>query len=226
MEPPAAPPPKSVPYITLAFHQEVGHHTCQRVFRSQGGDPAGKRYRGTTEAQVKSMWSWVAVGLLTMSAGAWFPGSVAAQATREPVEADWVLSANPFLLLAEWFNVDLERRVGKAAALDVQGSLITLDGGDEDYMSVNATYRFYPQGAALTGFYFGPKAGIHRVDDLTQDAVVFGAGFELGYNWLLGVDRNFAIGLGLGASRLFGGDLDEDSVYLPTARLVNVGWAF
>ncbi len=175
---------------------------------------------------MKSMWSWVATGLLSMGAGVLIPGSVAAQATREPVEVDWVLSANPFLLLAEWFNVDLERRVGDGAALDFQASYITLDGGDEEYMSVNATYRFYPQGAALTGFYFGPKAGIYRVEDLTQDAVVFGAGFELGYNWLLGVDRNFAIGLGLGASRLFGGDLDDDSAFLPTVRLVNVGWAF
>jgi len=166
------------------------------------------------------------MGLVSLSSGALLPGSAAAQATREPVEVDWVLSANPFLLLAEWFNVDLERRVSDGAALDFQGSFITLDGGDEDYMSVNVTYRFYPQGAALTGFYFGPKAGIYRVEDLTQDAVVFGAGFELGYNWLLGVDRNFAIGVGLGASRLFSSDLDDGSEFLPTVRLVNVGWAF
>ena len=175
---------------------------------------------------MKSKWKWVAMGLVAFGGDASVSSGVQAQATREPVDADWVLSANPFLLLAEWVNVDLERRVGDAAALDFQGSLITLEDGDEDYMSLNVTYRFYPQGAALTGFYFGPKAGVYRVSDLDEDAVVFGAGFDLGYNWLLGVNRNFALGLGIGASRLFGGDLDDASAYLPTVRLVNVGWAF
>ena len=165
--------------------------------------------------------AWLALGVLAAS-----PAAGEAQATREPVEVNWVLSANPFLLLAEWVNVDLERKVGDAAALDFQGSIITFDNGDEDYMSLNATYRYYPQGAALTGFYFGPKVGVYRVDDSTTEATVFGAGFELGYNWLLGANRRFALGLGLGASRLFGGDLEDSSAYLPTVRLVNVGWAF
>ncbi|NNF28498.1 MAG: DUF3575 domain-containing protein [Gemmatimonadetes bacterium] len=170
--------------------------------------------------------NWVVGAWIALSGVALLPLAGEGQATREPVDANWVLSANPFLLLAEWVNVDLERKVGDSAALDFQGSLITLDGGDEDYMSLNATYRFYPQGAALTGFYFGPKVGVYRVDDLADEVTVFGAGFELGYNWLLGVNRNFALGLGIGASRLFGGDLDDNSAFLPTVRIVNVGWAF
>ena len=40
------------------------------------------------------------------------------------------------------------------------------------------------------------------------------------------MNRNFALGLGIGASRLFGGDLEDTSAYLPTVRLINVGWAF
>ena len=124
--------------------------------------------------------SWVVRTWLALGGLGAIPLAGEAQATREPVDVDWVLSANPFLLLAEWVNVDLERKVGESAALDFQGSLITLDDGDEDYMSLNVTYRFYPQGAALTGFYFGPKVGVYRVEDVTADGTAFGAGFELG----------------------------------------------
>ncbi|NNM33452.1 MAG: hypothetical protein HKO53_10320 [Gemmatimonadetes bacterium] len=65
--------------------------------------------------------------------------------------------------------------------------------------------------------------GSTRVDDLADEVTVFGAGFELGYSWPLGVNRIFALGLGMGASRLFGGDLDDNSAYLPAVRIVNVG---
>ena len=54
----------------------------------------------------------------------------------------------------------------------------------------------------------------------------FGLGFELGYNWLLGAKKNISIGMGAGATRLFGGDLNGASLTIPTVRLVNVGIAF
>ena len=164
--------------------------------------------------------------VLTLALAAAVPLEGEAQSVRDPVAQDAVISVNPFLLLAEWFNVEFEHKTGERATLGLQASLVTLDAGAEEYQSVNAIYRYYPQGAALTGFYFGPRAGIFRVEDGLDEATVFGAGFELGYNWLLGADANFAIGLGIGASRLFGGDLDNDSAFLPTVRLINVGWAF
>jgi hypothetical protein len=48
----------------------------------------------------------------------------------------------------------------------------------------------------------------------------------VGYNWLLGANRNFYIGMGIGAIRLFGGDLGDSSETIPTLRLLNIGWAF
>jgi hypothetical protein len=94
---------------------------------------------------------------------------------------------------------------------------------------VNGFYRFYPQGAALSGFYIGGRLAYHRVDDDFDDddeGNAFGVGFDLGYTWLLGADRNFYIGLGIGATRLFGGDIDGDRVVIPSIRLINIGFAF
>jgi hypothetical protein len=108
----------------------------------------------------------------------------------------------------------------------VSGSWISFDEGDEKYRSLNAFYRYYPQGAALTGFYFGGRAGGYSVSDSNEDNTVFGFGLEVGYNWLLGANRNFYIGLGIGAIRLVGADLEDASATIPTLRLLNIGWAF
>ena len=156
------------------------------------------------------------------------PGAVEAQqpGTKAPVPHDQVLSANPFLLLWEWTNVEYERKITPTGTVGLAGSWISLDEGDEEYKSLNAFYRYYPQGAALDGFYLGGRAGVHQVSDIDDEGTAFGLGIELGYNWLLGQNRNFYIGLGVGAIRLFGADLEDDSATIPTIRLVNVGWAF
>ncbi len=146
--------------------------------------------------------------------------------TKPPVPHQQALSTNPFALLFEWFNAEFERKVGPTATVGLAGSLVSLDGGSEDFASLNALLRYYPQGAALDGFFFGSGAGVYHVDDNDDSANVFGFGLELGYNWLLGADRNFVISLGVGATRLFGGDLEDVSVTIPTVRIVNLGWAF
>jgi hypothetical protein len=156
------------------------------------------------------------------------PGRAEAQqaGTKEPVAHENVISANPFLLLFEWTNVEYERKVSPTGTVGASGSWISFDEGDEVYRSLNAFYRHYPQGAALTGFYFGGRGGVYSVSDSDEDHTVFGFGFEVGYNWLLGANRNFYIGLGIGAIRLFGGDLEDASATIPTLRLLNIGWAF
>jgi hypothetical protein len=91
--------------------------------------------------------------------------------------------------------------------------------------------RYYPQGAALKGFFLGGRTGVYHVahdDDRIDDdqATFFGAGFELGYTWLMGRQQRIGVSLGAGANRLFGADLDGASLTLPTVRLVHVGIAF
>ncbi len=148
-----------------------------------------------------------------------------AQATGEPVPHTRVLSANPFALLYGWFNLDFERVIGESTSFGGQGSLVTLDGGDEDFFSLAAFLRYYPQNAVLSGFYVGPRLGIYRVDDVGENEAALGFGFETGYAWLLGRDRNFHISMGIGATRLFGLDVDA-SATVPTIRLINLGWAW
>jgi hypothetical protein len=63
-------------------------------------------------------------------------------------------------------------------------------------------------------------------DDTGDSGTVFGAGFELGYNWLLGAKKQLYVSLGAGADRLFGADLEDVSVVIPTVRIINVGIAF
>jgi hypothetical protein len=148
----------------------------------------------------------------------------AQEGTRTPVAHKQVLSANPFLLMFKWFNTEYERKINESNTWGVSGSFFSLED-NEDYMSAQLNYRFYPQGAALTGFYLGGRGGYHHVDVDRDDGQFFGMGFEMGYNWLFGTNRRVSLGLGGGATRLFGGDLDGASMAIPTVR-INVGFAF
>jgi hypothetical protein len=155
------------------------------------------------------------------------PATTAAQeGTRAPVTHQQVVSTNPFGLMFEWFNAEYERKATRSSTWGLSGSLFSLDGGDVDYANGAFFFRYYPQGAALTGFYVGGRAGIHRASADRESAVFYGLGFEIGYNWLLGASRKFSVGIGVGATRLFGNDLDGVSLTIPTVRLVNIGVAF
>ncbi len=157
-----------------------------------------------------------------------FPGQAEAQdpGTRTPVPDEQVISANPFLLLFEWFNGEYERKVSPTMTLGVGASRFSFDDGDESYTGLNGFVRYYPQGAALSGFSLGGRLGIHSVSDDDDEGEAYGMGVDIGYSWLLGSERNFYIGLGIGATRLFGGDIEGGRVVIPSIRLINIGFAF
>jgi Protein of unknown function (DUF3575) len=146
------------------------------------------------------------------------------EGTTTPVARNQVISASPFLLMFKWFNVDYERRVSPSVTLGASGSYLPVDGFDYGRATLHA--RYYPQGAALTGFYMGGQTGIHRAGTKRDHGVFFGAGVDVGYAWLLGAKRNHAFSVGLGTTRLFGRDLDGYALMIPNARLVNIGFAF
>jgi hypothetical protein len=160
------------------------------------------------------------------------PGAVHAQDDMSRAAGRNVLSANPFLLIATWFNAEYERVISATSTVGVRLSTFSIgvddgiDGDDDaDYYSGRAFWRYYPNGAPA-GFYFGFDAGVTGLDESGESHTVLGAGFELGYNWLLGSRRNFYISLGAGADRLFGGDIGDASAVIPTVRIVNIGFAF
>ena len=164
------------------------------------------------------------MGLASVAAA--LPSQAFAQApgTRAPVANSQVVSTNPFLLMLDYGNVEYERKHTESGTF---GASVSRTGiGRVNYTNVQGFYRYYPQNAALTGFYVGGRGGVHRLEGLRDSAHVFGAGVEIGYSWLFGAERHFALSLGGGVTRLFGGDLEDASVALPTLRLVNMGWSF
>lgn len=152
------------------------------------------------------------------------PASAQSSGTRVPVANKNIISANPFLLMAEYANVEFERKANEQSTFGVSASSFGFD--DAKYRNLQAFYRYYPQGASLTGFYIGGRGGLHRVSDDESAEHAFGLGFEVGYGWLFGAKRNFGVSVGAGATRLFGGDMRGHSVLIPTLRLLNIGWSF
>jgi hypothetical protein len=148
----------------------------------------------------------------------------AQEGTKVPVAHHQTISANPFGLMVEWFNVEYERKLTNTATLGVSGS--TTGWGDVDLTNGNVFMRYYPQGAALTGFYLGGRTGVARasVDDARATGVV--GGFELGYSWLFGAKRHVGLSVGAGVDRLFFGDELAIDLIRPNIRLVNLGIAF
>jgi hypothetical protein len=148
---------------------------------------------------------------------------------REPDTTSRVISGNPLLLLGGWFNAEYERKVAGNATVGLAGGWLELD--NDDYTTVTGFIRFYPQGGAFTKFYVGGRGGVYRINE-AQDSdggdtsqTALGVGFDLGYTWLLGPGRSFYVGLGLGASHLFG-DIGNASRTVPNLRLLDVGIAF
>lgn len=166
-----------------------------------------------------SLWSALVLAILLTPVPA-----LAQDGTQVPVPHNQTVSTNPFGLMYEFVNAEYERKLTPSTTWGLSASHLGVD--DFDYTNGNLMFRFYPQGAALSGFFIGSRTGIYRVSGNDDAGVFFGAGFEVGYNWLLGAKRNFDISIGLGATRLFGGDLEGASLTIPSLRLLNVGISF
>ena len=150
------------------------------------------------------------------------PAAVA-QVVHPAASHQQLISANPFGFVFEWSNVEYERRLGASTTFGFTGSYATPDR--DSFGAANAIFRFYPQGVAFKGLYFGGRTGAYYVNDLDDDGVFFGAGLEIGYSWLMGKNKNWYLGMGAGVTRIFGGDLDGSAV-IPQIRFVNFGYAF
>ena len=139
-----------------------------------------------------------------------------------------VVSANPFGLLLTWFNAEYERAVGETMTLGVGGSTFEDEndsGVDDRYTNADVFFRYYPSGRPLDGWAFGAKVG---VTDVVDQGTYAGFGFDVNRSWLLGKRQNFYVGVGFGLKRLVGIP-DEDTFdleYIPTIRIINIGFAF
>ena len=70
--------------------------------------------------------------------------------TKAPVGHQQTISAKPFGLIVEWFNVEYERKLTNTATLGVSAS--TTAWGDVDLTNGSLFMRYYPQGERLPDF--------------------------------------------------------------------------
>ncbi|CAN5807485.1 hypothetical protein BH23GEM11_BH23GEM11_01910 [soil metagenome] len=146
---------------------------------------------------------------------------MATPATAQGPPYQQVISANPFGLLLEFFNAEYERVVTVSSTAGIGGS--TISSGDDRYVNVDAFWRYYPSGVPFDGWAFGSKVGLTSV---TDQGTYFGFGFDVNRSWLLGAQENFYVGIGFGLKRILGSPDEVDLKFVPTIRLVNVGFAF
>lgn len=83
-------------------------------------------------------------------------------------------------------------------------------------------WRFYPSGRPFEGFNFGVKVGLTSI---STQGTYFGYGFDANRSWLMGPNENFYVGAGFGLKRIIGAE-DQFLKYVPTFRLINIGYAF
>lgn len=164
------------------------------------------------------------------------PAFAQGSSTMTPVDRKQTLSTSPIADMLGFINGEFQRKVTEDVTIGVSAGTLEVD--DDDYSNGMAFGRYFPQGAALTGFFIGGRVGAHRIsyDTFEFDPTRFQSdvirksetraafGIDVGYEWLLGSKRNVLIGVGLGALRILGTD-DNFPVAFPTARL-NVGFAF
>ncbi len=122
--------------------------------------------------------------------------------------------------------MEYQRRMTPSTTWGASASWFSRDADGFDYASGSGIVRYYPSEVALRGFYVGGRGGVYHVSDGIDSGVFFGAGFEIGYDWLLGRRQNIGLSLGVGATRLFGGELNGAATTIPTLRLLNLGVAF
>lgn len=181
--------------------------------------------------------------------GALRPASLAAQASA-PAAASTrpanVVSVNPFLPLAGYFQGEFERRLRDNLAFALGVSYVDLE---DRATNVDAKLRLYPQEKAPYGLGLAAGLGVgHLRDEVYSDVTCTAIGcpspgtsyrstnapafsVEIHYQWLLGRKQNTAVGFGFGAKRYFVSDNtdqyggDRYMEFVPTGR-ITIGYAF
>ena len=175
--------------------------------------------------------SFAAIALLS-GAAVTASTSASAQALRQPPRQ--TLGTNLLAIPFGVFSFDYEHAVGTGGFTVGLGGLHTATGDEDDQITwAQAKLKYYPGETTLKGLAVGITAGAlqHRDEyccdydpqqqPFTQSAPVkrkgstATIGVVVDYNWLLGRDRRFLFGIGVGAKRSLKNVDERDQIFLP-----------
>ena len=158
--------------------------------------------------------------VLLVSGGSW-----PSKATAEERKASQAITANPVFMTAGWFNAEYERTLTSASTWGASYSRFSPGGQDAGgYQGVQAVWRYYTRGKALDGQWLGLRAGRSRLWDQSISTSFSLVRLEMGYSEAFGPGQRVIMGLGLGASRLFGGPKDFPKVFPSLRANIGVAW--
>src|SRR5688572_9773124 len=143
--------------------------------------------------------TFIAIALVALAS----PALAQDAGTLTPVARKNTLSTSPVADILGFINGEYQRKITEGATLGVSAATYEWDD-DDSYSNVMVLGRYYPQGAALTGFFIGGRVGVHRIEyetweyepnsftsTQTQKTETRPAiGIDVGYDWLLGKKRN------------------------------------
>lgn len=153
-----------------------------------------------------------------------------------------LVSINPLGIPFNIFSGELEGAIAQGFTLAGNVSYTDLGSTDPRFASAEMKGRYYPQEVALSAFSVGLGIGILKYSKGFDEFDALGnrtgtrrvahttptISIGTDYNWLLGAERRFLVGGGVGAKRMLNrGDNDELKVprAYPTARFT-IGLAF
>jgi hypothetical protein len=150
-------------------------------------------------------------------------------------------SLNPLGIPFNIFSAEIEGAVAQGFSIAGNGSYTDIGRSEPRWTSFEVKGRYYPQEVALSGFSIGLGLGVLKYSDeiYGYDGRPAGEAVRVAhtsptisiysdYNWLLGAERRFLVGAGVGAKRVLNQgdipDLDVPRAY-PMARFT-IGIAF
>jgi hypothetical protein len=177
---------------------------------------------------IRSLLAVVALATAAQSAGAQSSDT----STRVPIKYRSYISINPLGIPFDLFSAEVESGIAQGMTLGASASHI--DVGDERYSSADFKFRYYPSEIVLRGISVGASFGMLRYSDIrfgdvreSLDTPTFGV--ILDYNWMLGAQRRFLVGTGIGAKRILASSEERERVGLDRAQITGrftVGIAF
>jgi hypothetical protein len=180
--------------------------------------------------RMRCLYAGVFAALLTITRGA---AAQSAGGTLIPIPFRTYVAFDPLLVPFDIGSFEVETALAPGITAGGVASYTNVDS--DRYTSFDLNLRYYPGEVVLRGFSVGLSGGFLRYSSHvgpanareSVDAPTLGVLVD--YNWMLGVNRRFLVGTGLGAKRVLAGESERSSVGLGraygTARFV-IGYAF